>query len=123
MRASKLDMPVVKNDSEKVVRQDTWGNMSVELIELLVDIDPAPVFKGLPDDRCQCPHWGYVLKGKLVYRYPDREEVYTAGDLYYVPPGHLPYTEAGSEYIEWSPVKELEETMRVVSQNLRSLKS
>jgi hypothetical protein len=20
--------------------------------------DGAPAFRGLPDDRCQCPHWG-----------------------------------------------------------------
>ena len=26
------------------------------------DIDATPLMKGLPDDRCQCPHWGYVLK-------------------------------------------------------------
>ena len=31
------------------------------------DADLAPLFEGLPDDRCQCPHWGYVLRGKLVY--------------------------------------------------------
>jgi len=35
------------------------------------DSDMAPLFKGLPDDRCQCPHWGVVLKGKLVYHYAD----------------------------------------------------
>jgi hypothetical protein len=22
------------------------------------DADVAPLFTGLPDDRCQCPHWG-----------------------------------------------------------------
>ena len=32
--------------------------------------DMAPMFVGLPDDRCQCPHWGYVFKGKLVYHMP-----------------------------------------------------
>lgn len=25
------------------------------------DADLAEPFKGLPDDRCQCPHWGVVL--------------------------------------------------------------
>jgi len=30
--------------------------------------DMTPLFVGLPDDRCQSPHWGYVFKGKLVYR-------------------------------------------------------
>ena len=35
------------------------------------DSDMAPLFKGLPDDRCEYPHWGVVLKGKLVYHYAD----------------------------------------------------
>ena len=50
--------------------------------------DLAPVLKGLPDDRCQCPHWGYVLKGRMVVTYGDREEIVNAGDAYYLPPGH-----------------------------------
>ena len=24
------------------------------------DVDPAEFFRGLPDGRCQCPHWGLV---------------------------------------------------------------
>lgn len=27
-------------------------------------------FKGLPDDRCQCRHWGVVIKGQVTFRYP-----------------------------------------------------
>ena len=46
--------------------------------------------KGLPDDRCHCPHWGYVLKGRLTFRFADRDEVFEAGDAFYLPPGHVP---------------------------------
>ena len=28
------------------------------------DIDTTPLMRGLPADQCQCPHWGYVIKGK-----------------------------------------------------------
>ena len=35
------------------------------------DADPAPLFQGLPNDRCQCPHWGVVLTGTLIYNYGD----------------------------------------------------
>jgi hypothetical protein len=28
--------------------------------------DLTPLFVGLPDDKCQSPHWGYVFKGRLV---------------------------------------------------------
>jgi len=42
------------------------------------EFDPAALFRGLPDDRCQCPHWGVVISGTIVYRYVDREETYVA---------------------------------------------
>ena len=50
----------------------------------------APFFKGLPNDECQCEHMGYVIKGKVAFRSGDREEVFEAGDAYYVGPGAHP---------------------------------
>ena len=85
------------------------------------DADLAPLFAGLPDDRCQCPHMGYVVKGKVKFTFSDgREEVYEAGDAYYAPPGHLPYLYAGSEVVEFSPSAELQETMEVVERNMEA---
>ena len=46
------------------------------------DSDLAEFFRGLPDDRCQCPHWGYVVEGKLSFRYAEGEETFEAGDAY-----------------------------------------
>jgi len=33
------------------------------------DVDPSQFFAGLPDNRCQCPHWGYVISGRVRFRY------------------------------------------------------
>src|SRR5271169_2534139 len=52
---------------------------------------------------CGRPHWGYVLKGRKGFRFPDREEIYEAGDAYYAPPGHLPINFPGSETVEFHP--------------------
>jgi hypothetical protein len=52
--------------------------------------DLTPFFVGLPDDRCQSPHWGYVLAGKLVYHTADGDIEITDGEAYYVGPGHTP---------------------------------
>ena len=82
------------------------------------DADMSELFKGLPDDRCQCPHWGVVLKGKLKYTTDDGEMIIRAGEAYYVPPGHLPYLYAGSEVVEFSPTKQLQETMVVIEKNM-----
>jgi hypothetical protein len=82
------------------------------------DADLAPLFEGLPDDRCQCEHWGYVIKGRLGFRFADREETYEAGDAYYVPPGHTPILHAGTEVVEFSPTEELGRTMEAVTRNI-----
>lgn len=92
--------------------------MNVEMGVCRADIDPAALFTGLPDDRCQCPHWGYVIKGTMRFRYADREEVYRAGDAYHAPPGHTPLIEAGTEYVEFSPAAEYRATVAVVERNM-----
>ena len=80
--------------------------------------DLAEFFRGLPDDRCQCPHWGYVIKGKLSFRSASGEETFEAGDAYYAPPGHTPYVFAGTEIVEFSPTEPLNATMTVIGANL-----
>lgn len=117
MRGSMQDLPVAMEAPEGSVRVIEWGGMNVELGAFTTDIDAEPFFKGLPDDRCQCPHWGYVIKGRLRYKFADREEVYNAGDAYYVPAGHTPVIEAGAEWIEFSPVEAYRQTMEVVERN------
>ena len=82
------------------------------------DVDPAPFFVGLPEDRCQCAHWGFVTSGQITFRWADRVETYVEGDAYYVGPGHLPLMAAGTTVVEFSPTAELEATMAVVGQNL-----
>jgi hypothetical protein len=82
--------------------------------------DMAPLFVGLPDDRCQAPHWGYVFKGKLVYHTADGDIEITDGEAYYVGPGHTPEIFPGTEIVEFSPTAELNETMEVVTRNMES---
>ena len=82
------------------------------------DADATPLMKGLPDDRCQSPHWGYVLSGSVTFKYADRDETYETGDAYYAPPGHIPVIKAGTEVIEFSPSEQYAQTMEVLSRNL-----
>ena len=96
------------------------GGYTVGFESYSSDADLADFFRGLTDDRCQRPHWGYVIKGKLAFRYLDREETFEAGDAYYAPPGHTPYLFAGTEIVEFSPTGALEETVAVVTENLRA---
>jgi hypothetical protein len=103
-------------------RFEDFGPYTVGFERYTADADLAPLFAGLPDDRCQCPHMGYVLAGKVRFTFADgREEVYEAGDAYYAPPGHTPFLYAGSEVVEFSPTEELAQTIEVVSRNLEAV--
>jgi hypothetical protein len=82
--------------------------------------DMAPLFRGLPDDRCQTPHWGVVLKGRLTFTYADGKDVIEAGEAYYAPAGHTPAADPGTETIEFSPTEELHQTMAVVMKNVQA---
>ena len=122
MRSSIKDLPVAAEMPEGTVRQVAWGEMTIEAGHLIKDIDTQALFKGLPDDRCQCPHWGYVLKGQMRFKFADYEEVYGAGELYYAQPGHTTFLEAGCEYIEFSPTEEYDKTMEVAMRNMNAQK-
>ncbi len=82
------------------------------------DVDLSPFFDGLPNNQCQAAHWGYVIRGKIIFKFGDRDETYETGDAYYAPPGHTPVLFAGSEVVEFSPTDELQRTIEVVERNM-----
>ena len=95
---------------------------TVNFVSFHHDIDSTPLLKGLPDDRCPCPHWGYVLKGKVTFRFADREEVFEAGDAFYLPPGHIQIVEAGTEYVQFSPSEELRVVSETLTRNMQAMR-
>jgi hypothetical protein len=40
---------------------------TVNFVTLRQDLDGRALLKGLPNDECQCPHWGYVTKGRMTF--------------------------------------------------------
>src|ERR1700749_1819639 len=102
-RTRKDEAPILLDEPEIEGRYVELNDYTVSFETFHTDFDPAPLFQGLPDDRCQCPHWGLVTAGKLLIRYADRDETFTAGDAHYIAPGHLPLTFPGTEGIEFSP--------------------
>jgi hypothetical protein len=96
------------------------GGYTVGFETYTQDADLSPFFDGLPDNRCQAAHWGYVIRGKVTFKYADHDETYEAGDAYYAPPGHTPVLYAGSEIVEFSPTDELQATIDVVSKNMEA---
>lgn len=96
------------------------GGYTVGFEAYTEDADLEPFFKGLPDNRCQSPHWGLVIKGKVSFKTAAGEETFETGDAYYVPAGHTPVLFAGAEIVEFSPTEEMERTMEVVTRNMEA---
>ena len=111
-----LDVAVSMDGYE--ARMVQWGDTTVIFDEATAAADPAPLFEGLPDNRCQCEHFGYVLEGELVIRYADSEEVIAAGAAYYLPPGHLPLIRSNARTLEFTKTADLNKTMETVNKNV-----
>ena len=80
--------------------------------------DESP-FTGLPGDRCQCDHWGYLFEGSFRVTYSDGpDEVVRAGEAYHLRPGHFVQTLEPVQLIELSPVAEHDRTMATVARNM-----
>ena len=122
-RTTKLEAPVLVDEDVIEGRYVELDGYTVAYETYKADFDPAPLFQGLPGDRCQCPHWGIVVRGTMVFRYADHDERFEAGDAYYGAPDHVPLLLAGSEVVEFSPSVELQQTMAVVGQNLAAFKA
>jgi hypothetical protein len=88
-------------------RHDELDGFSVNFVDIRESHDLAPILAALPSGNCPCPHWGYVVKGTITVRYGDHEEVIEGGEAFYMPPGHAPEAEAGTEFVMFSPAKEL----------------
>lgn len=102
-------------------RYDEIDDYTVGFETYTADADPAELFRGLTDDRCQCPHWGVVLRGKLTYRYADgTEDVIGGGEAYYARPGHTPVFSADTEIVEFSPTAQLAQTIEAIVGNLQN---
>ena len=99
-----VDMGVSPEDTEEITTKLGEYLVCFDFYAEDGDAGMGQIEKAFPGGSlCGRPHWGYVLKGRKGFRFPDREEIYEAGDAYYAPPGHLPINFPGSETVEFQP--------------------
>ncbi len=114
MRIAKKDVEVKMEIPGAVIRQRTdfgdasgLGKISGEYFTLSSGVDTTPLFQGLEDNVCQCPHWGFVLSGQLTTTDVDgTQETVKEHDLFYWPPGHNIKVDEDAEIIMFSPQQE-----------------
>lgn len=101
-------------------RSSDLDGYTVNFVSIRETHDLAPMLKSLPGGNCSCPHWGYLFKGRMIVRYDGREEVFEAGDAFYMSPGHAPEAEAGSEFVQFSPAEQLAATVAAVEKGMQA---
>jgi hypothetical protein len=114
MRVAKDDVEIKMQIPGAVVRQrldfgdaSGYGAISGEYFTLAAGVDTTPLFQGLDGNACQCPHWGFVLRGRITTRdAAGKEETVRTNDLFYWPPGHNVRVEDDAEIVMFSPQTE-----------------
>ena len=114
MRVAKDDVEVRMQIPGAVIRQrkdfgsaNGLGRISGEYFTLSAGVDTTPLFQGLEGNLCQCPHWGFVLRGRITTTdAKGAKETVNANDLFYWPPGHNVKVNADAEIVMFSPQHE-----------------
>lgn len=114
MRIDKDSVDVRMNIPGAVVRQrkefgdaGAFGTISGEYFTLAKGVDTTPLFQGLEENLCQCPHWGFVLRGQItVTDAGGQRETVRKNDLFYWPPGHNVCVDDDAEIVMFSPQQE-----------------
>ncbi|MFZ1536189.1 MAG: cupin domain-containing protein [Chromatiaceae bacterium] len=114
MRIAKEDLDVRMQIPGAVIRQHMnfgdatgLGKISCEFFSLSAGVDTTPLFQGLQGNACQCPHWGFVLRGQLTTTDEQgAQETVKAHDLFYWPPGHNVKVDTDAEIVMFSPQHE-----------------
>ena len=128
MRILKEDIPVrIDVPGAKARQQHGFGDvtgynkMGAEYFSFGAGTDITELLHGLEGDLCQCPHWGYVVIGKITALYSDgNEETVGTGDLFYWPPGHSVRADSDTDIVMFSPQKEHGEVIEHILQKIGS---
>jgi len=123
MKIKKEDIPVIMQTPDTIMRtKNGFGGMTIAFNEFPKGTDFSPLLKGLKNDSCHCPHYGYVLAGALRMKYDDgKEEVLSAGDVFYMPSGHTGIVEQDIKFIDFSPEKEMGEVMEHIGKKMAEM--
>ncbi len=105
------DLPTVLEGPGVEIRGEDSGGMAICLIRLQAGVKTDPLFAGLPDDRCQCAHWGYIQSGTMRVHGADGTRDYDTGESYHWAPGHNLEAVTDAEYLEITKSEEYDALM------------
>lgn len=94
------------------IRRADSGGLATCLIRLRAGSRTDPLFAGLPEDCCQCAHWGYIISGTMRVHSADGSRDYAAGETYYWAAGHNLEAVTDAEYLEITRSEEYDHLMK-----------
>ena len=103
---SRNEVPIAIEGDGVELRMRPEGALTVAFVRLPAGAHLGPALRGLPGDRCPCPHWGYMLAGRVRMHTAQGASDYVAGQAFYWAPGHVPEAVEDSEYVDFSPTHE-----------------
>jgi len=123
MKINKNDIPVtMEAPGTKMRTMAGFGGMDVNYHELPKGTDFTPLLKGLDNNSCHCPHYGYIFDGKMKIIYDDgKEDILESGDVFYLPAGHTAIVEANLKMLDFSPSKEHNEVLSHVAEMMSKM--
>jgi hypothetical protein len=121
MQMKPENLPIIFERDGSSLHSTEWVGMAVLLYTIPAGTDMEPLFAGLPEDMCQCPHWGYELKGRLRIRHVDHDLVGSAEDVFFVEPEHAPVYEEDTQMIEFSPKEPWYAIISTIARNMAAL--
>lgn len=95
-------------------RSVQWGDMEVGFTTVQEAMDCTDIYRHLAGGVCQCPHYGYIVRGALRCIYPGTDmsdEVARTGEVYFFPAGHVLIYEEPTTAIEFNPAAALQQLM------------
>jgi hypothetical protein len=118
-RTSSATADTVKDYGPVEDRFSELGGYTVNFVTIREAQDLGPILASLPTGRCECPHWGQMFQGRMIVKYASGEtEAFEAGDAFYMPPGHAPRCDAGTQFVQFSPTEKLATTEAAIAASM-----
>jgi hypothetical protein len=123
MKINLKDIPILmEGPTTTMRRQSHLGDMDVTYLELPEGTDFGPLLKGLSNDSCHCPHWGYITQGVFRIIYDNgSEDLLEQGDVFYLPGGHTAIVEQDMKCVMFSPDKVHGEVLEHAMNNMAKM--
>ena len=101
-----------------------WGGMAVDINKAPAGSDFTPLLEGLENDKCQVPHWGYVIEGSVNIIFQDgTEEVFAAGEAFFMKPGHTAVVLEDLLLVSFSPEEHMHELVDHINEKVEAMQA